>query len=238
MSDRAPLEQLYQIQQLDLTLDRLKAEEADVSPDLRDARTEQERLNNELETTEIALEGVEKQVRRIESDLQGVREEVARSKAEQSRNATDARMQTQFSQKIELLEERAGDFETDLEPLHAERDRLNERSKELRAAHKTLRPTLSALEDADDARVAALRASSGSTRDERAGLASGLDAKLLRDYENIRVSRKGLGIVPFAASGRCEGCQVILPTNVQQRAGQNKLPPVKCPSCGRLLIKL
>ena len=30
----------------------------------------------------------------------------------------------------------------------------------------------------------------------------------------------------------------MLPVNVQQKAAQGKLPPVKCPSCGRFLARL
>jgi len=68
-------------------------------------------------------------------------------------------------------------------------------------------------------------------------MVSEIEGRLVKEYELIRRSKKGLGIVPFEG-GRCKGCNVQLPTNVQQRAALGKLPAVKCPSCGRFLIKL
>ncbi|MVN85759.1 DNA-binding protein [Deinococcus sp. HMF7620] len=237
MSDTSPLRRLHRVQELDLNLDRLRDEEQNISGELRGARAEQERLNNDLEDTEITLEGVQKQLRQQELDLSGTREQIARAREEQEKNAFDARAQSQYGSRIQMLSERADEMEEDLGPLKARQQELNERSADLRAQHRTLRPTLGALEEQDDARVQDLRDQGAADRQERADLAAALDTRTVREYDMIRRAKKGLGVVEIKA-GRCSGCNVNLPVNVQQKAAQGKLPPVKCPSCGRFLIRL
>ncbi|WP_102127769.1 zinc ribbon domain-containing protein [Deinococcus planocerae] len=237
MSDTGPFQRLYRVQQLDLDLDRLRAEEASIPGDLREARAEQERLNNELEDTEITLEGVEKRLRQLEQDLAGTREQVQRAREEQDKNAFDARTQSQYGSRIQMLGERAEEMEEDLTPLRERVRDLSTRAAELRAEHRALRPRLAELEAQDEARVRGLRDQGAGMRDERATLVAALDSRTVKEYDLIRKSKKGLGLAEIQG-GRCTGCNVNLPVNVQQRAAQGKLPPVKCPSCGRFLIKL
>ena len=237
MTDSGQLERLYRVQSLDIDLDRLRGEEGQISDELRAARSEQASINNRLEDTEIELEKVDRRVRQQELDLASSREQVARNKAEQDRNATNAKLQSQYESVILQLSERVSDYEEALAPLHEQQSALREKSASLRAELKALRPTLSSLEDADDARVEGLRAQGEGTRTERAELVGQTDPKLVKEYEMIRKGKKGLGIVSYTA-GRCQGCNVQLPVNIQQRAASGKLPPVKCPSCGRILIQV
>ncbi len=237
MSDTSPLRRLHRVQELDLNLDRLRDEDGNISPELRDARAEQERLNNALEDTEITLEGVEKNIRRTELDLSSIREQVGRAREEQEKNAFDARAQSQYGSRIQMLSERADELEEDLAPLREQQQALTARAADLRGQHRALRPSLGALEEQDEARVQGLRDQGEADRQERAQLAGNLDARTIREYDMIRRAKKGLGVVEIKA-GRCSGCNVNLPVNVQQKAAQGKLPPVKCPSCGRFLIRL
>ncbi|MDL2343153.1 zinc ribbon domain-containing protein [Deinococcus sp. MIMF12] len=236
MSDTGTLQSLLRVQALDLDLGRLQGEEASIPDALRQARAEQERLNNALEDTEITLEGVEKQIRALEQDLAGTRDGVARAREEQEKNAFDARAQSQFGSRIQMLSERAEEMEEDLVPLRGRQRELTEKASGLRGEHRALRPQLEALEKEDEARVQALRDQGEGARQERAGLVGGLDSRTVKEYDLIRKAKKGLGIVEISG-GRCSGCNVMLPVNVQQKAAQGKLPPVKCPSCGRFLVR-
>ncbi|WP_293910259.1 zinc ribbon domain-containing protein [Deinococcus sp.] len=235
--ESGPLERLYRVQGLDQELDRLHGEEGHISDELRAARTEQGQINNRLEDTEIELEKVDRQIRRLELDLSSSNEQVARNRAEQERNATNAKLQSQFESVILQLSERVSDYEESLAPLYVQQTALRERASGLRGEHKALRPALSSLEGADEARVLELRAQGEGARQERAGLIGNLEPRLVKEYEMIRRGKKGIGIVSYTA-GRCQGCGVMLPVNIQQRAASGSLPPVKCPSCGRILIKL
>lgn len=237
MSDTGPLSRLHRVQHLDLDLDRLRAEEGNIPDALRNARAEQERLNNLLEDTEITLEATDKKVRQQELDLAGTREQIVRAQDEQEKNAFDARAQSQYGSRIQMLGERAEEMEEDLLPLREQQRELAEKAAALRAEHRALRPSLSALETEDEARVQDLRDQGEGARKERAELVANLDARTVKEYDMIRKAKKGLGVVEIK-NGSCSGCNVNLPVNVQQKAALGKLPPVKCPSCGRFLIRL
>jgi len=136
-----------------------------------------------------------------------------------------------------MLEERAEEMEEDLGPLRERQRELTDKASRLRGEHRTLRPDLEALEAQDAARVQGLRDQGEGARQERANLVGALDSRTVKEYDLIRKAKKGVGVVEIKG-GRCTGCNVMLPVNVQQKAAQGKLPPVKCPSCGRFLIRL
>lgn len=237
MTDQTPLQRLYRVQELDLSLDHLREEEGQFPDALRAARAEQDRLNNELEETEINLESVEKVLRQTELDLSSMREQIARAKEEQEKNAFDARAQSQFGSRIQMLEERAEELEEDLVPLREKQQTLSGHASDLRSQHRAQRPQLAELEAQDDQRIEALRAQGQASRDERSVLMATLDSRTAKEYEQIRKAKKGQGLAEVK-NGRCSACNVVLPVNVQQKVAQGKLPPVKCPSCGRFLIRL
>lgn len=237
MTDQTPLQRLYRVQELDLGLDRLRDEERNFPAALTAARAEQDRLNNELEETEIALEGVEKRVRQAEFDLTGVRDQISHARAEQEKNAFDARANSQFGSRIQQLEERREEMEEDLTPLRQKQQELEGKAASLREQYRAGRPGLQELETADEGRIADLRTQGEDARQERAKLVEGLDARTIKEYDQIRKAKKGQGLAEVK-NGRCSACNVMLPVNVQQKVAQGKLPPVKCPSCGRFLIRL
>lgn len=237
MTDQTPLQRLHRVQELDLSLDQLRAEEKNFPEALKAARAEQDRLNNELEETEITLEGVEKRVKQAEFDLTSVRDQIAHARDEQEKNAFDARAQSQYGSRIQQLEERREEMEEDLAPLHERQRELTEKAAGLREQYRAGRPGLAELETQDEQRIADLRAQGEDSRNERADLVKNLDARTVKEYDMIRKAKKGQGIAEVKG-GRCAACNVNLPVNIQQKVAQNKLPPVKCPSCGRFLIKL
>lgn len=237
MSDLTPLQRLHRIQAIDLNLDRLRTEEGNFPDDLRAARAEQDRLNNDLEDVEITLEGVEKRIRQHELDLASIREQIARDREELEKNASDNRIQVQYGSRIQQLEERAEELEEDLAPLRTQQGELTGKASDLRGEHRALRPRLGELEERDEGRIQGLRDQGEGERTEREGLVSSLDARTIKEYDMIRKAKKGVGLAEVKG-GRCSACNVVLPVNVQQKVAQAKLPPVKCPSCGRFLIRL
>lgn len=237
MSETGTLDQLTRVQQIDLELDRLHAEEANIPQELRDSRAEQEKLNNVLEDTEITLEDVERQIRQLELDLGSTHQQIASAKVEQEKNAFDSRTQSQYGSRIQMLEERAEEMEEDLVPLRERQGELSSKSAGLRSETRTLRPKIDALEQEDQKRIQGLRDQGEGMRQERADLVGKLDSRTVKEYDQIRKAKKGVGIAEIKG-GRCSACNVMLPVNIQQKAAQNKLPPVKCPSCGRFLIRM
>ncbi|WP_261664177.1 zinc ribbon domain-containing protein [Deinococcus sp. Marseille-Q6407] len=226
---------LFEVQDLDLQLDGLSAREAELPEELTGLRREMDDLNNRLEDTEMVLERIEAQTRRLDLDLKTTHEQMDRTRAEQEKNAFDARAQAQYGSRLQQLSERAEEMEEDLAPLRERESSLLAESKALREQHRALRPRLGELEEADEQRIADLRASGEDMRERRKALLGQVDPRTAREYETIRRSKGGLGIATLV-SGRCSACNVSLPVNVQQRVSAGRVPPVKCPSCGRFLL--
>ncbi|GHG03285.1 DNA-binding protein [Deinococcus piscis] len=229
------MERLFEIQDLDLQLDSLSAREAELPQELVDLRREMDDLNNRLEDTEMVLERVEAQTRQLDLDLGTTREQMERTRAEQDKNAFDARAQAQYGSRLQQLTERAEEMEEDLAPLRERQSSLLAQSTELRAQHRALRPRLGELEQADEQRVTDLRASGQEMRERREALLGTVDPRTAREYDAIRRSKGGVGVATLTG-GRCSACNVSLPVNVQQRVSAGQVPPVKCPSCGRFLL--
>ncbi|ADY26484.1 protein of unknown function DUF164 [Deinococcus proteolyticus MRP] len=230
-----PLELLFEVQDLDLQLDSLSAREAELPEELLSLRREMDDLNNRLEDTEMVLERIEAQTRRLDLDLKTTREQMERTRAEQDKNAFDARAQAQYGSRLQQLTERAEEMEEDLAPLRERESELLAQSKALREQHRALRPRLGELEVADEQRVADLRASGQEMRERREALLGSVDPRTAREYSAIRRSKGGVGVATLT-SGRCSACNVSLPVNIQQRVSAGRVPPVKCPSCGRFLL--
>lgn len=236
MSDLSPLQRLHRIQVLDLDLDRLRNEERDFPAELREARHEQDRLNNALEDTEIRLEDLEKRIRQSNLDLASIKEQIERTKEDLKEHALDVRAQSQYSGRLHQLETRAEEIEEELIPMCEEEDALKDESAQLRQQHRDLRPKLSDLELADEKRIDGLREQSAQTLEEREQLAQQLDARIVKEYAMVRKAKKGVGLTE-TKNGRCTACNLVLPVAVQQKVSRAKMPPVKCPSCGRFLVK-
>lgn len=231
-----PLQLLYRVQELDLSLDRLKNEEANIPEELSLARAQQETLSREAEDISLELSQVEKDIRQTELDLASLAEQITKATAEQEK--ADTKAQIQYSHRLQMLQERAEEQQEDLLPLQEKQASLLQQQEVVsnkKAAHQ---PIFESLEAADELRIAALRAEAEEAAKEREEVSAKIEPRVLKEYNMIRKSKKGVGVTLVDAGGRCEACHVVLPINVQQRVAQGKWPPVKCPSCGRFLISV
>lgn len=68
----------------------------------------------------------------------------------------------------------------------------------------------------------------------RAQYLSQIEAKVLAQYNRVRIARKGLGIVP-ALGGRCRGCNMVVPPQLFNEI-QRGISLHTCPSCHRILF--
>jgi uncharacterized protein len=95
-------------------------------------------------------------------------------------------------------------------------------------------PRLETMEAEEAERLTSIDARERDLRAERDALATEVPAGLLRQYEQVRRSRRGLGMVELVDGRRCGGCNVQLPIHVVQKARKGGAV-VRCPSCGRIL---
>lgn len=230
------LEQLSHVQALDLQLDELEREKGQTPTELTSLRQHISRLQDSLETLQSEVDALRREVNSNEleiKDLDARRQGAAKAALEATNSKEISQYQNQelqFATRLEELENETLPLIDRLEKLEQERDRLKEQ-----LADKE--PELDALIEQEQQRLDALDASIGVQAGERDALARGLDATLLRQYEQIRRSKRGIGLVTIVDNQRCGGCNMRLPIHILQKT-QKKLNVrslTRCPSCGRIL---
>jgi uncharacterized protein len=227
------LERLNTVQTLDSELDALKLEEASIPADLKAAREEKLRLETDLARTREDHGVVRREYSSADLELKDLSAKREKSRQDQ-KQAMSAKEQSQYESVIMQLSGRIEELENDALPLVERMEALDTRIKGLDTELSELLPKLASLENLDQTRIGAIHELFDAKMIKRNALSEDIDFKLLREYDSVRKSKRGIGLVPIKMGGKCGGCNVVLPVNIQQRikAGASGM---KCPSCGRLL---
>ena len=227
------LERLSEVQGKDLELDALDAERAQVPPELTEKRAEKARLETRLQERTAERDALQARVRSAEMELQtlGARKKEA---SEASLRASSPKEAAQFQNQELQFATREQELEEDTLPLMEELDRLNATVEELETEHGEVAPQLEELETTEHERLAEIDAREADLRATRDAQAADVTPSLLRQYEQVRRSKRGLGMVEVVEGRRCGGCNVQLPIHVIQKARKGS-QVVRCPSCGRIL---
>jgi uncharacterized protein len=227
------LQTLSTVQALDLELDALDAERSQTPPALIEARTLEAQLTAEVTRRRAEADGLAKRVNAAELELKSLQER-RKEATEGALRAATGKEASQFQNQELQFATRAQELEEDTLPLMEELEAREEGVAALQAQLDELRPELQTLAGEEAARVAALDERMDEVRSRRDGLAASLDGALLKQYEQVRRARRGLGLVPVAGGQRCGGCNVRLPIIVMQKVRKGDAI-TRCPSCGRIL---
>ncbi len=227
------LQTLSEVQALDLELDALATERGQTPPALTAARQSERALRADLQTRRAELNALRQRLNENELELASLQERRKKA-AESALRAATGKEASQYQNQELQFATRLQELEEDTMPLLEEQESRQAAVDELQAKVDALQPAVEALEEDERARVAMLDERSRELTRRRAALAAGVPATLLKQYEQVRKARRGLGVVPVTEGGTCGGCNVRLPIFVVQkvRKGQGV---TRCPSCGRLL---
>ena len=227
------LETLSEVQDLDLQRDAIAVERGEVPGELIAAREHHAGLLRDLQRVRHDHEALRKRVASNELDLKSLQERRKDATESALRAATTKEMAQYQNQELQFAT-RAQELEEDTLPLMVELEGKAEEMAALAAQVAAMEPELEAHERAERARVAALALRDADLADRRARLCTGVDAALLRQYEQVRRARRGLALVGLQDGKRCGGCHVQLPIHVVQKVRKG-VGVTRCPSCGRLL---
>ncbi|NBC94896.1 MAG: hypothetical protein GVY27_00925 [Deinococcus-Thermus bacterium] len=227
------LERLSEVQERDLELDALDAERAKVPPELVDVRAEREALEARLRERRAERDELRARVRAADVELQALRER-KKNASESSLRAESPKEAAQFQNQELQFATRAQELEEDTLPLMEELESLDTVVAELEGQLAEVVPRLESMEAEEAERRAEIDAREAELREARDALAAEVSSSLLRQYDQIRRSRRGLGLVELAGGRRCGGCNVQLPIHVVQKAKKGR-SVVRCPACGRIL---
>jgi predicted nucleic acid-binding Zn-ribbon protein len=227
------LDRLSDVQTRDLELDNLQEEKGRTPPELTETRERRQGLQERLKKRHQEREEFRKRLAQNELELKSLDERrkaaaAAGMRAESSKEASQYQNQElQFATRVQELEE-------DTLPLMGELERLDGDIDELQSELDELEPVLTGLDETERARIEKLDTRIESLAGERASLAKDIDRPLLRQYEQVRKARRGVGLVPVVSNQQCGGCNVKLPIHVVQKARKG-VGVTRCPSCGRIL---
>jgi uncharacterized protein len=227
------LEKLSQVQTYDLDLDALEEKKKLTPQELLDIERRKEELSADLASVKRAYHDLRRQVDASELEIKSLseRRRAAANAASAARNPKEvSQYQNQELQFATRLEE----LETDTLPLIERMDELEGGVNRLQAEVDALEPEYQRMLEAERQRISEIEEESAVIAGNRDALAREIDPGLLKQYEQVRRSRRGLGLVPIVGNRRCGGCNVQLPLHVMQKASRGQ-GVTRCPSCGRIL---
>lgn len=235
-----PLDQLLEVQEHDLALDRLahrratlpeRAVLAGVEADLgrqsateAGARAQREELAGRQARLEGDIESIVARVHQVEGRLYGGTVSASR---ELSAMAEEVRS---LQRRRAELEDRVIGLMEEAEPLDAS---LSDLAGERRALEEERDRLLSAIAEAE----AAIGSEENAEHRARAASAAGLPSGLTARYERLRARLGGVGAAKLV-NGSCTGCHLSLPSAERDRI--RHLPAddlVTCDQCGRILVR-
>jgi predicted nucleic acid-binding Zn-ribbon protein len=224
---------LFQLQQVDLEMDRLAAEQQALAGSLQSTSTlkklraeysiSQQQLASGLQAqkeAEWALEDLERRLKQQEQRLYGG-------------SVTNAKELYALQQEVQHLRaQQARQEEMTLEIMEAAeslRESVAQKEQMVREAEKAWEQTTAS----GAARRAELELRLQELREKRARLATGLDGELVRRYEGLRKTKQGR-VVSKIEQNSCQWCRVILTPSELQRVRVS--PELQtCSNCGRIL---
>lgn len=227
------LKMLSDVQAFDLQLDALADERGQTPPELIATREKRQDLAHRLERKRQERDALRRQVAANELELKAM-EQRRKEASESALRASSMKEASQYQNQELQFATRAQELEEDTLPLMEQLDTLEGEAAALQEALDELQPTLDAMTEAERERVETIDAKVRTVRGERDAMAAGIDAPLLKQYEQVRRARRGLGLVEVVDQQSCGGCSVRLPIHVIQKARSGR-GVTRCPSCGRIL---
>lgn len=228
------LNRLAEVQTLDLELDSLQEERGQVPSELLEAKQQRSSLERTIEVRSQELDGLRRAVNANELELKSM-EERRRNAAANAVRASSPKEVSQFQNQELQFGTRVQELEEDTLPLMENFDQVEGVVNALKAELNELLPQLESLEQAERERVEAVDKKMEDVRSQREALAQDIDDSLLKQYDQVRKSRRGVGLAEVVDNASCSGCNVRLPIHVVQKARKGA-GVTRCPSCGRILM--
>lgn len=227
------LQALTEVQALDLKIDALREERGNVPPELIATFEKRRDLQARIKRKQQEQDELRRRVNANEMELKSMAER-RRSAADAALRASTVKEASQYQNQELQFGTRVQELEEDTLPLMESFETVSGEVDELQSELDALEPELEAMQQTEQDRVAGVDERIAATSREREALASGIDASLLKQYEQVRKARRGVGIVEIVDNARCGGCSVRLPIHVVQKARRGD-GVTRCPSCGRIL---
>lgn len=226
------LDKLSKVQARDLELDVLAKERQETPEELVEATTKQSNLEQHIESVQAKFDDVRRRADANQLELDSL-EERRKAAADASLTAESSKEASQYQNQEIQLANRYQELEQDTFPLLSVQEDLEGQLGKLKAELEELKPVLADLTKAEEARVKAVDEKVAVVHGDRDAIAREIDKPLLKQYELVRRSKRGMGLANVT-NNNCGGCSMRLPIHIVQKVLRND-SIVRCPSCGRIL---
>jgi uncharacterized protein len=231
------IERLLELQELDLSLDRLRArrDELESGEDVRAARAAAEAAEGNVGELKLALDSLDREQRRLENEIDSLSQ---KAEAEQKRmydgSVVNPKELEAIQHEVQGLRARRSRVEDDLLDQMVRKEDLDERIKAADAEVQEIRDRLTEILGESATELRDIGESLAARAGERTALLSEFDPELLELYEDLRRQKKGIGAAALV-DGVCQGCHQKLSAMEIDRL--KRTDEVKrCEYCRRILI--
>ncbi|MGH2708087.1 MAG: zinc ribbon domain-containing protein [Actinomycetota bacterium] len=224
---------------MDSTIDRLQArrrnlpEQADLE-DLEDRLGVLQRLIGEAQ---VVVDDIGIRQRRLEGEMDSLSRKIASEQAKLYSGAVASPKElSDLHREVESLKRRLSGLEdADLEVME-EQERAEKELARLRGEEEEQRLGIVEATARRDLASGELSSQLETARSDRGIWLPQVSPALLRQYEDLRASRGGVGIAAMV-NGVCQGCHMRLPAQEVDRI-RNAQGLVRCDECRRILVIL
>ena len=239
--DRAQIEALLNVQELDNTIDQLryKNENLPERAKLEEIRSELATLDRACSATETAREDLRKQQRSLEADAGDLE---AKAKSLDAKlydgSVTSPKEATALGEEIASLRERQSSIEDSAIELLMEIEPLDEQLVQAQAARGELEAREAEQQANLDSASSALDDETAAAESQRSDVAAAVDSVTLETYRKMRITYGPDAVARFDAPN-CVGCPMTMSAVELDRWKHLPAGSLEaCVDCGRLVGKL
>jgi predicted nucleic acid-binding Zn-ribbon protein len=228
---------LLDLQELDLTIDRLRGRAKALSSgaELEAARHEADEAESAFGEIRLQLDALDRDGAKVEHDIDSLTQ---KAEAEQRRmssgSVANARELDAIGHEIENLRRRISDREDELLAIMERREGLSTAEKEAGLLSEQRRAHVEAVRGTSAEELAAVTADLAAREAGRAEVAARIDPETLELYEELRPQKKGVGAAALV-DGVCQGCHEQLSAVELDKVRHTDDIP-RCEYCRRILV--
>jgi uncharacterized protein len=230
-------ERLLELQELDLSIDRLeqRRRELEEGTDVADARRRAEETEERVGELKLALDSVLREEGRLDNETTSLD---LRIQAEQARlydgSVANPRELQSIEAEITNLRSRKARLEDEELDQMERREEMESRLPQLEAQVEEARDRLAEVEESAERELTDGAAAIARHRAERERLVPEFDEDLLDLYESLRSQKRGVGAAALK-DGVCQGCHEALSPLARDRMKRTE-GIKRCENCRRILV--
>ena len=231
------MERLLELQDLDLTVDRLESRRSviETGAELAEARRSADIVEQKIGELRLALDSIQREEKRLEHEISTVDQRI---QAEQKRlydgSVANPKELSSIQAEIESLGRRKARLEDEEIGQMEHREELESRLPALEKEHGELRQRALDVEGSMERELDEIGSELSARRSEREAVVPELDEELLELYEDLRAQKRGVGAAALV-DGVCQGCHEKLSAMALDKLKRTD-GIRRCEYCRRILI--